>query len=401
MIPVSILVSGVGTVSRAIKGLGSGFSEIPKPVIAWNITSRCNLLCAHCYIDAGPHGFEGLSGEDAAMVLDNIADLGSPMIIFTGGEPLTRRDLFDLASKAVEMGVKTVLSTNGTLVDRQTAKRIRDAGFSYVGISIDSTSPHWHDLFRGVRGSFRRALEGARILSEEGVPVGLRFTITRHNIAEALGVVDLARSVGAKRITYYHLSYVGRALKLSREWIPTAAQYVDFMEGLIERARELAGEIEFETTMAPFDGIYIALRTSRNREELLRKLEIVRASGGCGRKILSIYPDGSVHPCQFVDFITLGNAVGESLRSIVKRSLEGVLRPFSQPWDHVRRGRCSLCPFLRWCGGGDRVRAYYLEGSLEASDPYCPLKLLPAGVEIAGKDAGALVYDPAWIQGSS
>ncbi|MDT7888691.1 MAG: radical SAM protein [Desulfurococcales archaeon] len=377
MIPVSILVSGIGTTSSLIRGgHGKRLGEIPRPVIAWNITARCNLRCIHCYIDAGPQGYKGVSREDALKILDQIIELGSPMIIFSGGEPLARKDLLlELASRAVDRGIKTVLSTNGTMIDRDIAKRIAEAGLSYVGISLDSTKAEWHDMFRGVRGSFEKALRGARLVAEEGVHVGFRYTLTRYNIDEALNLVDLALEVGAKRITYYHLSYVGRALKLPLEWLPSPTQYFGFMDTLIDVVRRLAGKVEFETTMAPFDGIYIALKTSSNPEDLFKKLEIVRGSGGCGRKILSIYPDGSVHPCQFVDFIELGNALREKLSTIVSRSLNSSLKPFIEPWNYVKKGRCSLCPFLRWCGGGDRVRAYYLGGSLDESDPYCPLHL--------------------------
>lgn len=381
MIPVSVLVTGRGTVSFRIKG-PHGVSSPPsfsgelRPIIAWNITRACNLKCLHCYIDAGLPSSGELSTEEALRVVDQVRDVGSPLIIFTGGEPLLRKDLFLLASRAAGYGIKLALSTNGTLVDRAMGRKILDAGFRYVGISIDSINPEWHDSFRGVRGSFEAALEGAASLIDLGIDVGLRYTITRYNISEAPKVIELAASIGARRVTFYHLSYVGRALKLSRDWIPLPEQYRGFMDRVIELAERYSGSIEIETTLGPFDGIYIAMKRARSDGEMVEMLEFVRRSGGCGRKIISIFPDGVVRPCQFVDFIELGNVRKEHLGSIIRRLEKEPYRVFIEPWKYVKRGRCAQCPFLQYCGGGDRVRAYYLEGSLDASDPYCPILAL-------------------------
>lgn len=378
MIPVSVLVAGVGTTSFKLKGRFGvnsppSFGDILRPVIAWNITRACNLRCIHCYIDAGPHSEGELDTDEALEVVRQVRDIGSPMIIFTGGEPLLRKDLFRIASKALEYGIKIVLSTNGTLIDRETARKIADVGFQYVGISIDSLNPAWHDRFRGVRGSFKRALEGLEILAGLGVHTGIRYTITRYNIEDAHRLVELALLVGARRVTYYHLSYVGRALSLSRDWIPEPSQYMVFMDRIIELAERHSGAIEIETTMGPFDGIYIAIKRSRDRAEMERILSFTRASGGCGRKIISIFPDGSIHPCQFVDFITIGSIRKEPLEKIIPRLKEHPYSVFIEPWKHIREGKCAKCPFLQYCGGGDRVRAYYLEGGLDKSDPYCPI----------------------------
>ncbi|MEM1633928.1 MAG: radical SAM protein [Sulfolobales archaeon] len=378
MIPVSVLVSGRGTVSFKIKGAHDvdtppNFSSELRPIIAWNITRACNLKCLHCYIDAGAPSPYELSTEEALNVVDQIRDIGSPLIIFSGGEPLLRRDLFTLASRAAGYGIKLVLSTNGVLIDKMMARKILDTGFQYVGVSIDSYNPEWHDSFRGVRGSFKAAVEGIRNLVDLGVGVGIRYTITRYNISEAPGVIEFAASIGARRVTFYHLSYVGRALKLPRDWIPLPEQYKIFMDKVIELAEKYSGVIEIETTLGPFDGVYIAIKKARDSVEMKRLLEFVKRSGGCGRKIISIFPDGSVKPCQFVDFIDLGNVRKEHLSSIIRNLEKEPYRVFIEPWKYVRRGKCAQCQFLQYCGGGDRVRAYHLEGSLDASDPYCPI----------------------------
>ncbi len=380
MIPISVLVAGKGTTSVRLKGSYSldkppRFGEIYRPVIAWNITNSCNLKCLHCYLNSGEPLSNELSEDEALNTIDQIAEVGSPMIIFTGGEPLLRRDLFKLALKAVDRGIKIVLSTNGTLISKKIARMIRDVSFMYVGVSIDSLDPVWHDYFRGVKGSFKMALKGLEHLIELGVDTGIRYTVTRYNIDDAHKLIDLALSIGAKRVTYYHLSYVGRARTLSRDWIPTAPQYFRFMDRLIELAKIYSGKIEIETTMAPFDGIYIALKQARDREELAKYLKFVRRAGGCGRKIVSIYPDGSVHPCQFVDFLELGNVRKERLSRIIARLSQPPYNMFIEPWKYVKHGKCSKCPYLQYCGGGDRVRAYYLEGGFDRSDPYCPIPI--------------------------
>ena len=390
MIPVSVMVTGRGTVSHRIKGnFGRGrpstFSGVTRPVVVWNVTRACNLKCIHCYIRAGPAERMELSREEAMRLVAQMADIGVPLLIFSGGEPLLRKDIFDIAIEAGERGMKLALSSNGTLITRDVAREIERAGFLYVGISIDSPRPEWHDRFRGVRGAFGAALNGLMNTVRVGVPAGIRFTVTRYNVDDAPRIVELADDVGASRVTFYHLSAAGRATELGEEWYVTPGQYWRFIDYLIDVSRRYEGKIEVETTMAPFDGIAIADRVAGSREEFWDLMDLVRAQGGCGRKIVSIYPDGTVYPCQFVDFMNLGNVRRGPLREILEPD-RPELDYFIETHKYLKGIKCSNCPFKEICNGGDRIRAYYLGGGLEADDPQCPLDTREIYLRWSGKE---------------
>lgn len=372
MIPISVMVAGEGTTSFRVKGrFGVGrpsdFSGPFRPIVSWNITRRCNLRCVHCYIDAGePDAYE-LSTREALDVVDQMAEVGVPLILFTGGEPLVRKDFFEIAAYARDRGIKLVLSTNGTLITPEVAKALREVGFVYVGVSLDSVGEDFHDSFRGVRGAFAAALAGIKNAMAAGLDVGLRFVITAKNIHEVGSYVDFAASLGVKRVTFYHLSAAGRAQGLSQDWWYTPAQYRRFIETLIEKARQYAGRLEIETTLAPYDGVYIALTVGNGD---VKYLEFVESTGGCGRKIISIYPNGDVYPCQFIDFYKLGNVRERRLREILTPE---ALEPFVNTDRYLRGPRCSSCKFKKYCKGGDRARAYYLTGDMFGDDPQCPI----------------------------
>lgn len=375
MIPVTVMVTGKGTVSVKVKGeFGVGrpsrFSSPIRPVVSWNITRRCNLRCMHCYINAGESDTNELSTEEALRLIDQFREVGVPLILFTGGEPLLRSDLFELASYAVKGGIKVALSTNGTLITRDVARRLADVGFSYVGISLDSTDPSFHDKFRGVPGAFMLTLNGIKNAISAGLDVGLRFTLTSKNIDDVPHYIEFALSLGVRRITFYHLSASGRASSMSRDWWYGPQQYVKFIESLIEYSRKYSDRLEIETTLGPFDGIYIAMRLARDEKELDEYLRFVESTGGCGRKIVSIYPNGDVYPCQFIDFVKLGNVRERSFRDILT---EANLDPFVNTEKYLRGPVCSRCRFKNYCKGGDRARAYYLIGDMFGDDPLCPI----------------------------
>ncbi|HID09552.1 TPA: radical SAM protein, partial [Candidatus Micrarchaeota archaeon] len=183
------MVTGRGTVSHSIKGgfgprRPSRFSSEFRPVIDWNVTRRCNLRCAHCYLDAGAgHGGE-LGTEEALDVVDQISEVGSPLLIVSGGEPFVRSDIMEILEYACSKGLRVAISTNGTLISRGVARRLAELGVVYVGVSLDSPRPDWHDSFRGVEGSFRAALEGIKNCQEAGLHTGIRYTVTRYNVDE-------------------------------------------------------------------------------------------------------------------------------------------------------------------------------------------------------------------------
>ena len=187
------------------------FSADKKPVVVWNVTRRCNLKCLHCYAQAtaGPAQDE-LSHQAALDLLRDLKDFGAPVVLFSGGEPLLRPDLFELVDRAVAHGMRAVISTNGTLISRDLAWRLKDLGLSYVGISLDGAA-EVHDRFRGESGSFAAAMAGVRHCREMGLKVGLRFTLSRLNYREVPAIFDLVEEYQLPRICFYHLVYAGRA----------------------------------------------------------------------------------------------------------------------------------------------------------------------------------------------
>ena len=373
MIPVSVMVAGKGTVSERIKGkYGRGapsrFSDVLRPVVVWNITWKCNLRCIHCYISAGQVPEGELSLEEALDVVDQIDEVGSPLVLFSGGEPLAREDFWEIADYASRKNFKMALSTNGTLIGQETAERLKSLGFVYVGVSLDSPLEQWNDMFRGVKGAFRRALEGVENAKRAGLDVGIRFTVTRHNVGHVEELLELAAQHGIRRVCFYHLVPSGRGVNI-QDWALTREEHVRLLDLLIEKSVEYAGILEIETVTSPSDGIYVASKIARSREEFLSLLKMLRGQGNCGRRIVSIYPDGEVHPCQFIEEVSLGNVRMSRLREILSVENEK-FKPFLDMARSLRGEKCGRCPFKEYCGGF-RPRAYALTGDLFGDDPAC------------------------------
>ncbi len=376
MIPVSVLVAGRGTVSERIKGkYGKGspsrFTSVIRPVVFWNVTYKCNLRCEHCYIDAGPDiERPELSEEEVARIAGEIARHEIPLVVFSGGEPLASRKFWVAAEKLAGLErPKLSLSTNGTLLTPEVAGRLRKLGFMYVGVSIDSLDPKVHDKFRGMHGAWDKALEGVKASVEAGIPTGLRFTLTRWNIGEAPGVLDLAAKLGASRVSYYLLDTVGRGAAI-KESLPTHEQLKEFISRVMEKAREYVGVVEVLLVRMNWAGVYIAGQLAKDREDFMEYLKVVEAQGDCGRKTISIYPDGTVRPCQFIDYMILGSLKEKSLGEILSPE-NPRLKPFLEMPKRLRGPKCSKCPFKEHCGGGSRNRALALTGDFWGDDPTC------------------------------
>ena len=226
MIGISKLYCGTVEPSDALRyGRHSGdlpshllqFSKDKRPVVVWNVTRACNLKCVHCYAHATDDGTrDELSTSEGRKMIDDLANFGVPVLLFSGGEPLVRKDLPELAAYAVEKGMRAVISTNGTLISKSTARVLKDIGLSYVGISLDGLEPV-NDHFRGVNGAFNKAMEGIRNSQEVGIKVGLRFTINKRNVKEIPGIFDLLEEMEIPRVCFYHLVYAGRGSDLVKD----------------------------------------------------------------------------------------------------------------------------------------------------------------------------------------
>jgi 12,18-didecarboxysiroheme deacetylase len=351
------------------------FSIDKKPVVVWNMTRRCNLKCLHCYSNSKniPYRNE-LSTEEAKAMIRDLAAFGSPVLLFSGGEPLMRKDLSELARYTVSRGMRAVISTNGTLIKTETAGILKEIGLSYVGVSLDGMRIT-HDRFRGVDGSFERALRGIRVCRDAGIKVGVRFTINRHNIADVPEIFDLLETENIPRCCFYHLVYAGRGSKLIDEDL-THDQTRAFLEFVMSRTRDLFDrglEKEILTVDNHADGPYIYLRLlHENPARAAEVLELLRMNEGnsSGNGIACISWDGEVHPDQFWRNISFGNVRRRPFSEIWTDASQTLLMKLKDKKPHVT-GRCKACRWLDICGGNFRARAEAVTGDIWVPDPAC------------------------------
>jgi len=361
------------------------FSKDKKPVVVWNVTRACNLACVHCYARAVKESREKeLSHEQGVALLDDLADFGVPVVLFSGGEPLVRTDLLDLARYAVKRGMRAVISTNGTLIDKEKAQELKDIDLSYVGVSLDGME-EVNDRFRGKKGAFQKAMEGIKNCREVGLKVGLRFTINRMNVRELPGIFDLIEAHDIPRVCFYHLVYSGRGSELVEQDL-SHAETRRALDLIINRTKDLHARgiaVEVLTVDNHADGPFVYLRmVEENDARAPEVLELLRMNEGnnSGKGFGCVSWDGSVHADQFWRHYRFGNVLE---------------RPFSEIWTDLTNplmarlkdkkryvtGRCARCHWLDICGGNFRVRAEAVTGDIWAPDPACYL----TDDEIAGR----------------
>ncbi len=353
------------------------FSKDKRPVVVWNITRRCNLKCIHCYAHAKDIPFENeLSTGEGKALIDDLALFGAPVILFSGGEPLVRKDLPELAEYAVSKGMRAVISTNGTLITAEKAKILKDIGLSYVGISLDGMEGV-NDRFRGVPGAFKKALEGIENCKKAGIKVGLRFTINRYNVAEISPIFDLLEERDIPRVCFYHLVYAGRGSSLVAEDL----NYADARKALdliLDRTRDLHDRgkpKEVLTVDNHADGPYLYLRLLKEDPgRAAEVLELLKMNEGnsSGRGIGCVSWDGEVYADQFWRHHSFGNVRQKPFSEIWTGDEDPLLPKLKNKKQYVK-GRCASCRWLDICGGNFRVRAEALTGDVWAPDPACYL----------------------------
>jgi len=360
------------------------FSRDKKPVVVWNMTRRCNLRCVHCYASAKDldYGNE-LSTDEGKALISDLAAYGCPVILLSGGEPLARKDLAELARFAVGQGLRVVISTNGTLITKEKASEFRKIGLSYVGVSLDGMK-EIHDRFRGREGAFDDALRGIRYCREEGIKVGLRFTMNRRNAGEIPRMFDLMEAEDIPRACFYHLVYAGRGSRLVEEDL-SHEETRKAVNLILDRTRDLFRRglpKEILTVDNHADGPFIYLRLLKEDPERAGEvLELLRMNEGnnSGRGIGCVSWDGEIHPDQFWRNIRFGNVRERPFSAVWEdRSLE-LLAKLKDKKKHVK-GRCAACRWLTVCGGNFRARAEAVTGDVWAPDPACYL----TDEEIAG-----------------
>ena len=386
MIGISKLYCGTVEPSDALRyGRHSGklpshllqFSKDKRPVVVWNATRRCNLKCVHCYAHAQDIEYNNeLSTAQGKELIDDLTAFGAPVILFSGGEPLVRKDLPDLAEYAVQKGMRAVISTNGTLIGAKVARTLKRIGLSYVGISLDGMQ-EINDRFRGIKGAFKSALEGIKNCQDAGIKVGLRFTINKFNVNEIPHIFNLIEEMDIPRVCFYHLVYAGRGSDLVNEDLTHAGtrSAVDLIIDETKRLHDIGKPKEVLTVDNHADGPYIYLRLLKEDPQRAKEvLELLQWNEGnsSGRGIGCVSWDGQVHPDQFWRHCSLGNVQERAFSEIWADLSNPLLEKLKEKKKHVK-GRCATCRWLDVCGGNFRVRAEATTGDVWAPDPACYL----------------------------
>ncbi len=386
---ITQFVHGTGTVSEVLRRetrqpLPSrllAFSELRRPVVFWNITRRCNLLCSHCYMEAGPgpRRDDELTTEEAKGLIDDLAGMRIPLLLFSGGEPLVRDDFWELARHAAARNLTMAVSTNGTRITPAVARRLKKVGVEYAGISLDGASRETHDRMRNVAGSFERAVRGLKSCVAAGLKCGIRVTATRDNYTEIPDLIDLALEIGVPRFCVYWLVPSGRGTALHAERQLRPREIREILDLLHRKARELGpSTMELLTVDAPQDTVYLMSTLQMDDPPAYASLcTLLERSGvGCsaGDRVANIDPAGDIYPCQFaqMEALKIGSIRERRFSEIWNDPQNSVLSLFRTKTERLQ-GACGRCSHKSICGGGCRIRAFTTQGDLWAEDPLCPL----------------------------
>ncbi|MBN2160299.1 MAG: heme b synthase [Spirochaetes bacterium] len=340
--------------------------HVPR-LVFWELTKKCNLNCIHCRAEADSANFTGeLELPEIRLVIDDIKQHYNPILVLTGGEPLYRPDIFEIATYASGRGMRVALATNGTLIAREVAASIRDSGILRVSVSLDGSGAESHDGFRGIRGAFEKAMNGIRFLREAGVEFQINTTVTRRNVDSLEDIIRLAEREGAKALHIFMLVPVGCGIEIAASEMLSREKYEDVLNWFYDRSRDTA--LELRATCAPH---YYRILRQRAREEgrtvTPESDGMAAMTRGClaGSGVCFISHRGDVQPCGYLP-IKVGNVRETPFHKIWEES--EVFRNLRDTANLT--GKCGACEYRAWCGGC-RARAYYENGNYCAEEPYC------------------------------
>jgi len=362
-----------------------------RPIVVWSTTRSCNLKCAHCYTDSANRSYaDELDTAEGVELIDDLAAFRVPSLLFSGGEPLMRRDLYTLIEHAAGKEIRPVISTNGTLIDRDAARNIRNAGVTYVGISLDGME-ETNDRFRGVKGAFSRAMKGFEHCVAVGQRVGLRLTLTRWNYADLDGIFDFIEREKISRACFYHLVYSGRGENLYADDL-THGESRRAMDVILARTRDYFQrglDINILTVDNHADGVYIYRKLLEENDPRAGEVyDLLKWNGGgansTGVGIGNVDFVGNVHPDQFWQDYTFGNVRERSFGDIWTDESNPLMRGLKHKAEHLK-GRCRLCRYRELCTGSMRVRAFRTFKDPWAPDPQCYISDDEIGLDDAKK----------------
>ena len=378
--------TGAGHPEAAHAGAGHPASGGPRTLsdgspacrlIAWEVTRSCNLACRHCRAEAHPEPYEGeLSTAEAKALIDTFPEVGDPIVIFTGGDPMMRPDVYDLVAHAHGLGLTCAFAPNGTLITAENAVRLREAGVSRCSISIDGADAASHDAFRGVPGAFAASLAGIEHLKAAGLPFQINTTVTRGNLASFKRIFELCERLGASAWHIFLLVPMGRAAGLGDEVI-SAEEYEDVLHWLYDFRKGTS--MHLKATCAPH---YYRIMRQRAHEEgtpvTPETFGMDAMTRGClgGTGFCFISHVGQVQPCGYLE-LDCGNVRETPFPKIWRESR--YFREFRN--QEAYAGKCGVCEYHRVCGGC-RARAHSMSGNHLGEEPLCsyvPKKLRAEG----------------------
>jgi heme b synthase len=335
-------------------------------MIAWEVTRRCNLACVHCRASAANAPLEGeLSTNECLSLLDEVASWASPVIILTGGEPLLRNDIFDIAKYGTDLGLRMVMAVNGTLVDDRVIRSMQESGIKRISVSLDGDDAETHDRFRQVEGAFEAALKGILLAREAGLEFQVNTTVTQHNLHLLPRILNLAIRLGAAAHHIFLLVPTGRGKYIAESGI-TAQEYEHVLNWFYDQRRKTP--LHLKATCAPHYHRILRQRAKESEEQVTFETHGLDAvTRGClgGTSFCFISHRGDVQPCGYLD-LSCGNVRSDPLQKIWKESEHLLrLRDLSQ-----YEGKCGGCEFRRVCGGC-RARAFEATGNYLTEEPLC------------------------------
>ncbi|MGM9928365.1 MAG: radical SAM protein [Bacillus sp. (in: firmicutes)] len=336
-------------------------------IMFWELTEGCNLKCIHCRATAQPQRSpEELSTAQAFRVIDEITDFANPLLILTGGEPLYRPDFFEIAQYARQKGLSVAMASNGTLITKDIAKKIKEVGIKRVAISFDGPSSEIHDQFRGLTGSFEQALQGAKNVKEQDIQLQFNTTITKHNVDYLEEMIALSNKYNVDALHLFMLVPVGCGVQIVESNMLSSSKYEEVLEWFYDRSREV--DFEIRATCAPhYYRIMRQKAKEKNERITVQSHGMAAVTKGClaGTGVGFISHKGDIRPCGYLP-VTAGSLLEQSVEDIWKNS--SLFQQLRNP--ALIEGKCGQCEYIHVCSGC-RARAYYETDSYLSEEPYC------------------------------
>jgi len=346
-------------------------------LIVWDITYACNLKCKHCYANAGKSLKNELTTDEAKKVIDKLARACVPIIAFSGGEPLVRKDIMELFSYAKSKGIYVAVATNGTLITKKKARQMKESGVIFVQISLDGASAKTHDNFRGIKGVFDKTIKGIKNCVEEGFFINIATTATHYNFKEIPKIIDLCEELGVKWFMVYNFVPTGRGSFISDNDL-TPEEREELLKTLWQKLRNKS-KVDLLSTAPQFARVALEAEVGMDKkvvpthfsnpelsDRLLNLAEFIGGCG-CGRFYCAIRANGDIEPCVFFP-LKLGNIKEDDFEDLWENN--SILHKLRDK--DILQGNCGKCEYRYYCGGC-RARAYGYTGNYLASDPGCIL----------------------------